>query len=354
MQNINYYRDAIEKYLKGQMLPDEKAAFEKIMLNDDFLKDAVEGYKQSKAFPEDLEILKMPAGNRTRSRAMIVSLLFSGIAAAVIAIFILIYNIANKDIPLKSNYLEKQIANCTEKTHYIIPVIDTIAPWIEAETIYTGEMIKFPEIKTPAENIEPLFVNKILHVDKTSHEPDMADLYRFRSNHPYTYICGLKVVDYRFEKRENRKNRDIPTNRQVKEIIIANEPESENTEYTYTAFLEQSLLYYKQGKFTEAIENFNLINNNYPGDLNALFYKGMCYYEMNKNQLSLESFAVVIEAEINTFSEESKWYSSLILREEKQYTAAEKVLEEIVKENGYYGVQARKELDDLYDEFLEE
>lgn len=353
MNNKYYHTEIIESYLRGTLNTAEKAAFEKAMTEDEFLKDAIAGFQQSGAFPEDVEIISMPCSVKPPVSNLRRVWLYSGIAAAVAAVFIIAHFWPGKGIPVQDKHHDNRLAGNDGKTHFVIHVIDTVAPWVEAETIYTGEMLQFPNKSHPAESIEPLFVNKSLIVTKNSKEPDISRLYRFRSNHPYTYISGFKVVDYRFENREISKNNDIPTNREPSEYLNPREFEVEKTDYTYVAFLEQSLGLYKQGRYQDAIENFTIIEEHFPGDLNAIFYKALCYYNLNNNVKSIESFTAILNADINTFIEESMWYSSLIYKEEKQYAAAEKVLEEIVKENGYYGAQAQKELDALYDEYLD-
>ncbi|HOY38128.1 MAG: hypothetical protein KBB11_09020 [Bacteroidales bacterium] len=353
MNNKYYHTEIIESYLKGTMNADEKAAFEKALTEDEFLKDAIAGFQQSGALPEDVEIISMPSKVKPTLKRLTKVLLYSGIAAAVVAVFIIIHVLSGKAVPPKNTNHGNELANNTGETRFVIPVVDTVAPWVEAETIYTGEMLQLPKESSHSESIEPLFVNKSMVIQQTTKEPDIVDLYRFRSNHPYTYICGLKVVDYRFEIRRQPNSNNIPANKVQADYLNPIEFAGADATYTYVAFLEQSLGFYKQGRYQEAIENFIIIEEHFPGDLNAIFYKAMCYYNLNNNKKSIESFTALLNADINTFIEESMWYSSLIYKEEKQYAAAEKVLEEIVKENGYYGAQAQKELDALYDEYLD-
>ena len=218
---------------------------------------------------------------------------------------------------------------------------------------YISELKLVPEKVIVPESIPPLHINKNIEFEHTTNNNSIVHSYAFKSNHYYTYIENYKIVDYRYDNRVNPKAIEIPSNFNFLELSTNNLPENKSC-YTYNDFLTEALVNIGHKNYSTAIEYFDIILSQYPNDVNACYYKALCLFETNQNQKSLEYLELTLSNRINTFHEESKWYKSLIFKEEKQYAATEKVLLEIINDNGYYGVQARKELDELYKYYLNE
>ena len=90
--NIKKYSAAdIEKYWKGQLSNSEMYALEKAAMDDSFLADALEGYKNSSAPVDEIEILKDKLAERISSSAKTVSIntkknYWLKVAAAIVVI----------------------------------------------------------------------------------------------------------------------------------------------------------------------------------------------------------------------------------------------------------------------------
>ncbi|MDD3686612.1 MAG: tetratricopeptide repeat protein [Bacteroidales bacterium] len=345
----------IRRYLNGEMTGAELRNFEMQIATDQFLADAIEGYKITAASIDDVDMLKQrlfPAKKKTLGwKAWI----YTGIAASLALMVLYYISQINKSVFDDGAQLSRMIYKPVLPSDTII-VVDTfkndIRVVIPEKNTLTAELRQFPQKVEVPESIVPLHVNKTVKPIKLNHNYDLGDYYRYRSNHLYTYIGSFKVVDYRYEKRIKQGLPEIPSN--INNFSFDNGLPVVNEEVTYTAFLEQALSKTKAGNYFGAIDDFNIILEQFPNDQNALFYKAFCMYELNDNDIALKEFDKVLNGRINTFHEESMWYKGLIYKEEKQYAAAEKVLEEIVNDNGYYGVQAKKELDELYKLYLNE
>ena len=348
--NIN---NKILRYLNGEMNSDEIREFEAQMSNDPFLSDAIEGYRISGAHPDDLPPLKInPSENKKPNLFRV--LIGIGVAASIILLAMYVLHLKTGKTNLSGNDESKPQIVIEDKNRIVDSTIkiDTIVEFEEPEKPYISEIRVKPQKFVVPESIAPLHINKEIIVDYDIHESEIDQIYKFRSNHYYAYIDGLKIVDYRYDYRKN--SAFVPILENDTEVIFRPNVLAPSTETTYLEFLESALLKYKEKGYRDAIADFNLILEQYPNDANALFYKALCYYEIDRNDISLRLFEKSLNSKINTFHEESKWYRGLILKEEMQYAAAEKVLEEIVKDNGYYGVQAQKELDELYKLYINE
>ncbi len=347
-------KNKLNRYLNGQMSTDEIRDFELLMENDPFLADAVEGYELTGAKPTDLSEVKDKIVHPIKRNMFRMVL---GISVAASLILIAFYTVSNltDNVSSRGNKPGKAIIgynpliypqkDTTENNDSVNNADKLVGP-------YTAEIRVIPQKVVVPESIAPLHINKQLLVENNLPKNEIDQFYKYRSNHFYSYIGDFKVVDYRYDKRMNQSR-----------LVIANNGVSfkssgnmfvTSTEMTYVEFLEDALNKYDAGNLIEALSDFNVILDQYPKDLNAQFYKAICYYDLGQNEKSLHVFEISLDSRVNTFHEEAMWYRGLILKEQKQYAAAEKVLEEIVLDNGYYGVQAKKELDELYKIYLDE
>jgi hypothetical protein len=355
MNNQYKINEDIKRYLNGEMTGAELLDFEKQIAADEFLADAIHGYKSTAASLADVDILKRKLFPPKKKSIGWKAWIYTGIAASLALMVLYYISQINKSVFDNGSQLSRMIYKPVLPTDSII-VVDTfkndIRVVVPKKNTLTAELRQFPQKVEVPESIVPLHVNKTVKPINLNHNYDLGDYYRYRSNHLYTYIGSFKVVDYRYEKRIKHGLPEIPSN--FNNFSFDNGLPVANEEVAYTVFLEQALLKTKAGNYFGAIDDFNIILEQFPNDQNALYYKAVCTYELNNNDVALKEFDKVLDGRINTFHEESMWYKGLIYKEERQYAAAEKVLEEIVNDNGYYGVQAKKELDELYKLYLNE
>ncbi len=353
MKTPENYTEKISKYLNGSMHGAELQEFQKEIAENEFLADAIDGYNSNSATPSDLNNIKSRIIPQPKKNRILIGLVYSGIAATLILLALVIIEFPFDKMQNTGKSISQtiiQFPDVVDTTQNIDSTGNNLI-FIPEEKSMTAELRPLPQKVIIPESIAPLHYNKIIKIDNDISDINMSGYYRYSSNHMYSYIGNFKVIDYRYDKRINIKNRDIPSNF----IDFGNDQDltASNTEYTYVSFLEQALEKINKKNYDGAIDDCNIILDQYPNDLNAVFYKALCLYELNNNNNSIDYFDIALSSKINTFHEESKWYKGLILKEEKQFAAAEKVLEEIVNEQGYYGVQAKKELDELYKLYME-
>ncbi|MDD3741178.1 MAG: hypothetical protein PHH30_08050 [Bacteroidales bacterium] len=336
------------------MTDEELSSFEQEIAEDEFLRDALEGYKNSGARPEDLDIVKLEIINPKR-RKVKMSLIFAGIAASIIIVLVYLTVFEYKALNKKANTISRSIfeLNISNDSLSLPDSLNTNHQQTNEFELYVYEIRDKPEKVIVPESIPPLHINMSIKIQNQNQNLSLNNYYQYNSNHYYTYINNYKVVNYRYDKRINIKYKDIPTHFIVTDKY-SNEIAIDKTNYNYDDFLRETLNKMDDKNYQDAIENFDIILSQYPNDINAAFYKALCLYETNQNDNSLKLLELTLSNRINTFHQESKWYKSMILKEEKQYAATEKVLLEIINDNGYYGVQAKQELDELYKYYLNE
>jgi tetratricopeptide (TPR) repeat protein len=101
---------------------------------------------------------------------------------------------------------------------------------------------------------------------------------------------------------------------------------------------------FKNNEFKEALYEFRTILDQFPEDLNAHFYGGLCYYNIGKYDLAIESFNFVVKHYISAFDQEAEWYKAKTLLNMDKVDDAKEIMESIVEKNGFYSDLAKKQL----------
>ncbi len=328
----------IERYLKGNMTAAEGKAFEQRMAGDDFLRESVEGYREMQTTPGDLASLKPPHSKKGKAYKTI---FWSVSALAASLAVLLIFNLLTKNS--ESRYAPGEISQISFD-QVIQPVI--IRP--ESDTIRDNDTKNLHAAESEKKNsfvarnagdlqeVTPMFR---LAPQKIQADPDQPDGQNWQgiSNHLYGWVNGYKVVDYRVDMRKNKTNFTIPamTDRNTAE----NPPETRES-MGYFDFLAGALDKYDAGDFENALYDFRIILNQYPDDLNAIFYAGLCHYHKGNYDRSIRVMERVVEHRINTFDQDAQWYSALAYSEQEYKDTCLALLEQIAGENNHYGAKA--------------
>jgi len=104
------------------------------------------------------------------------------------------------------------------------------------------------------------------------------------------YVLDMKTYDYeKFYKREHEEtwynpNLGVPAEYAHSTDVITynNGPDYKTIWRTYEEILESALADYKRGRYDRALISLNLLLDDFPSDINGLFYKGLCLYQIKK------------------------------------------------------------------------
>jgi len=127
-------------------------------------------------------------------------------------------------------------------------------------------------------------------------------------------------------------------------IIIADSAQkyySQNTTYNL-AFTN-----YNSNNYRVAVGYFNLVLSDSINHYNSLYYGGISYYKLNKNDSALIYLNKVLEVEKGAFHEEAMWHKALILKRTNKIPETKLILQSIINENGKYKIQAEEMLKKL-------
>lgn len=349
------------------MSESEKHALELRAQNDPFLYEAMEGYENN---PEALGRIEKHIENQKKADKSF----FGSRTLAVLGVISLIYLVTwifykpeNEASEIVFNQEGQKKDTATFEVEIIPESIDTFKIVVAEEQIEVSEIVQaHSSIEQVKSNSSDSF---LVYQDKITFDEDIELVEYFEIEEefsenniivyaPSTYLEDLFVVDYREIKRKS--NLINYTKYELTGVSAAFENDSvkKETELTerqvevpYMEYLETSMYYFSKKKFKKSLNRYLTILEQYPKDLNALFYGGLCYYNVKKYSEALELFelAQVYETEKGfvAFRQESKWYLAKTLIKMKKINRAKRILDEIIIEGKFYSteaIQLRKEL----------
>lgn len=116
------------------------------------------------------------------------------------------------------------------------------------------------------------------------------------------------------------------------------------TRVTYGKYLGDAMEKFANNQYKEALQDYRVVLEQFPEDQNALFYGGLCYYNIGKPEKAIQFFLQIEKSYINTFYEEAKWYKALSYEQLNETEKLKATLEEIIDENGFYAKKASQKL----------
>ena len=338
-------RAEIKKYIKSSS-QQEKQIIEKKSLIHDFDSDSLDGWTEyPKATMRRLDRKFGPNGK----------IVWVSISISIAVILAVIITLSIEKSPVNSSTksntsalkLNKNLKKI-EKTDLITPPeIEKLKELPKKEQIAIKNIIAdFQNLEEKAEENTPISIEPIspepYKVEDQVSEKIITNSYSGKE----LFLYDLKVIDYRAyrSKPEVNTKQVILTGTPAKEgeSSRAEDMEWENIEIPYIEYLSKTMEQFSKGQNKKALARFLTILETYPDDINANFYGGLCYYNLNSYNEAEKCFKKCSISEFINFREEANWYlaKSLIANDKKE--EALNVLRSIVEENGFYAKQAAK------------
>ncbi|MFH2094472.1 MAG: tetratricopeptide repeat protein [Bacteroidota bacterium] len=355
-------REELTSYIEGRLEPAENSRIASLIEQNEFLRDAVEGYQLNPGAIDDLDALHSTGLGTPPASSLFKNIFLSVIIAApVITITLTAILLISGNLLPPVTYLKTD-----DKT-----TMEDIIPVAELTEIMDAEVIPETSLITSEKALENQAVT-VQTIDEKSREyimalnpkgPAMVDLtpnneadsysrlgikYSI-SNFPVYYPENLKAVDYRKIHRKKIRDNDYELGsldpkyanyedksnefREIDEIFIP-----------YDDFLRRTLHKFIRNNYKDALIDFKIILHNYPEDLNAYFYGGLCYYNIGKYDKAIDFFNFVLNHYITSFDEEAEWYKAKSLIGAGRTEEAKTLLMQIIEKDCFYSDRAKEEL----------
>ena len=346
-KNIDIY--LLKRYYDGGLNATEKNALEQESLDNPLLFEAMQGFE---AVPGSFDVYY----NRHQkliyksNRSLFI---IGGILTIALVSFLVLFN-EKQNQYLENNLITSIDSSATPTEIIVIPKdIDTLVEVVETELIKATEIvshkkeiqksIKYTDIlgEQPIVILEDIKVIEDFKIVEEERNYNLAELV------PATYLFDLFVVDYRRIKRE--RNNIIYTKYELSGVSAEFEnSDSKNStdliekkvDVPYFDFLRTAMELFANGDYKKALTKYLTILEQYPPDANALFYGGLCYYNLKKYDKSIECFDKILNLQLNAFKEEAKWYKIKSLLKLGNNGQAKILLDEVISAGGHYAPDA--------------
>jgi tetratricopeptide (TPR) repeat protein len=346
-------REQLEAYAEGRLSAAEAHAVELHLEADPLLREAMEGLRMpgSVAALDRLARHRPPAGIPWKRIGLVSS-------AVIVAVVLLIWSIpveedaafgekpANdtgavvvkddaitlSDTPIRS----EEISSAME-----IPVAEQIghAP-TDRHAFETSQRNEIDRVSIDRLDTRGTDVERTVATNKA--DPARAS----RPSLQLLYLYDLKLVD--------------PTELYSKEPILTTEPEhvparfadgqqqrandAQQITMPYTAFMDAALEKFARNDHKGCLEDLRFLMRQYPDDVNALFYAGLCCYNLGLNTRALDLLQRAAAHAVPVFDEEAGWYHALTLERSGRAEEARNEFQRISAAEGFYAAQARARL----------
>lgn len=119
----------------------------------------------------------------------------------------------------------------------------------------------------------------------------------------------------------------------------ANAPSEERT-IGYADFMNEALGRFVAGDRQACLEQLFYLMDQHPDDVNALFYGGLCAYELGLHQRAMAYLERANTHRIDTFKEESEWYHAMAVEKAQGIDAARPLVMKVAQRGGFYAIRA--------------
>lgn len=344
--------EQLRKYYQNKLSSSERHALEKKALSDPFLKDAMDGFDENPALFEAFYQKNKRKFNQNVSSTFLWGTI---VLLALFAITKLINFGPTENIIAKTDPKSTQKVVGTPTNELDTSIESTKEIEIVDDAIQQLDMVKKEERILPEELIasqdqkKEQKIPENIVVDEPKNQSRNYDYQDEQINTtkqglvkaPTVFMHDLFVVDYR---KIDRKNATITYKRfELSGLSADRESEESSNELIekevqipYVEYLDKSMAFFAKERYKEALNRYIKILEQYPDDLNALFYGGLAYFNLGKYEKSIAFFDQLLASKYDAFLEEALWYKAKTLIKLKQNKQADEILNEIIIQGGFY------------------
>jgi hypothetical protein len=112
----------------------------------------------------------------------------------------------------------------------------------------------------------------------------------------------------------------------------------------YLDLMDQALGKFVRDDHRGCLEDLLFLLAQYPKDVNARFYAGLCCYNLGLSDRAAAYMQAVLDDPIDTFHEEAAWYLALSMERAQGMDQARPCFQRVADGGGFYAAQARARL----------
>jgi len=341
-------RDTLERYVRGELSTAERHAVELRMEQDPLLREAVEGL----SLPGALAGLSGMKPRTTGGPGTVLRILGAGVLiVAGLTAAVLWVN----EEPVTAPPPVVLVPDTPFAADSVIAVmaeeLSIAQPMAIAQRIGHG-----PAREKPAAPLDTVHVRPIERIDSASLQvsvppstPTPKELPSpspaSRSNRQLAFVHDLKLVHPK-ELYEPVPLILEPGGVPASYMDGADMRERSTPPRTmrYLDYMDEALGRFVRNDEQGCLKDLVVLLGQYPSDVNARFYAGLCCYNLGLPSRAMGYLEAVVEDPIDTFHEEAAWYLALSTERAHGAGSAEAQYRKIAEAGGFYAPQAAAKL----------
>lgn len=352
-------RALLDAYLKGQLGPEEAHGVEQAMAQDPLLQEAMEGLQHPEAERAlaDLDTLRPSAVGRSGNGhgpwflggAILGMLLLAG---AWLVLSPLMEQRPSTMVE-EAGEMPSDAQRTTGTRASELPDEATVAAAVEQpETLRIGHRPEERPLPMPSPTVVhrepgPQTMEQLRPIPAESERGDPAPLKGTRPSRKLLFLHDLKLVHpeelYPLTAAVDPGALSLAARyRDRKEEATSTEPQRT---MRYTEFMDAALGKFAHGDHKSCLDDLRFLLEQYPDDVNALFYAGLCSYNVGLHAHARRLLHKAATHSVDSFQEEATWYHALTLLRLGEHEAAREALERIAEQNGFYAERAKARLE---------
>lgn len=344
----------LQAYAEGRLMPAEQHAVEQALEADPLLRDALEGLQQPQAAAGWAAL--------QRQRPTTGGLARYWLGGGVLLLVILAVARWPADAPTPPDARETQLETAASENIPTAPPADI--PLATAEIARSTELPPTQQIGHRPDERHALPADHSAPVDRTTDVTPLADrtpdsaqlttrpstaapLRATRPSRQLLYLHDLKLVH--------------PSELYAREPLLSVDPggvdarfadrdqqqqaQGDSRHMIYTAYMDGTLARFARTDHKGSLTELRFLLTQYPDDVNALFYAGLCAYNLGLYDRARHFLHRAATHPVDVFDEEATWYHALTLQRLGEREAAHEAFARIAAGGGYYAERAVAEQD---------
>ena len=304
----------------------EKHLIEKKFVEDDFVMDALEGYSQEPNAWSGFEAADKKFFKTHRNRRLALSAVGLLVSLSLGWYFI-------PAAPTKNNpSIRRDVAKVQAIRIHQPSDVKSMVAAAPNERITPRQVIL--DLKASANTIEQKteVLERIAHIPAAQVEFKQQKEQRLAIKMGRElYIKNFKVIDYRYYRKGERT---------TAAAVTENEMGEQELKIPYINILNKAIEDFAQQDYKLALLHFDEILQTYPDDANALFYGGMCLYNLRVYEQAESRLLKLQSIPFANFSEEAEWYLLRVYQQAKKEAAFSSLRKTIIEQKGFYAQKA--------------
>lgn len=339
-------REELLAYAEGRLAPERRQEVELHLEADPLLAEAMDGLRGNTAMAAALDKHR-PRG--TASKAW----WFLGAGAVVVLLLFFVRDGPKEAQPeATSAMVEAPLPDDASQAKAMDSLVEEIAMAEERpESLHIGhESSALHRREVAVERVVRDSIARLQPLDAPGHRVDNArdprPAHKARTSRQLIFLHDLKLV------HPKELYADDPVMRLADAGVLARYADGSEQGRArgdalmlpYTSFMDDAIGRFAAGDHKGALDDLRFVLVQYPDDVNALFYAGLCAYNLGLYDRARRLLHRAAIHPVDVFDEEAAWYHALALERLGERAEAQDAFRRIAGAKGFYAGAARERL----------